>query len=1015
MLRKRRRRKSSRDRLPKISSPTQINYDDFQLVRKSLDKYSYFTINEAFEFPINSKSIGTNFDKNMNEGVGHFKEIKENEFMNSRHEKPRNECEKQLNDLMSFNLQDSNMSGYPKEKKFFSFLKWFKKNKQNPDLKKAKDSSVSSSPIFGKKRDSSSESLDSLFSTQTVRSFAYIPPTLYQPSAPPYSLVDVNTSFSDEKKSKKATDDKDFVAEKKKKRRAPGPPRLIRESSLPTTLEHKKSKEDFDNDLKTYHRRTVSESFKDKKAGAYCHVQGKRKAPLPPVNSSIYPNLEKLNAQYSSLHKKKKPAPPPPQEPRNNSNNSNLQNRLSKDVSKHEDNQNATTPDKNENLDLTEENEKFRDFKLLCQEKPDNQKLLQTRTNIASVSPLPSRPWYKRNLKESSGNNLLIKDLLKGFDKKKNKDTEEWMPEVGFSRRSSTTDTSHNKFNIFSRLDKADEKKKDEKRKSQISILTNISELDKEAAEILRKEQADEKKMKAENDAKYYSPQPQQKLYNNKNNDDENENIDIVEENTKLKNVTKVSPNMKSIAQKNCSAQSKSTILEMADDSKCNNLLTVEGSSPDSTEGTKQKENEDIIFSNENISKSKNDNNKFFPNKENTDSFDEISSEKLIKPKVPTDLGFFNVQDKEVSYLNKPWVCSKCTLENPGWRIFCEICGSVKPRFFINSDDKNKTGNNVIEATSNSGKDKVTEQISNARPKKFSLNTSSELEKTEPSANKLNREKEESVEEMKKRRTEFFSSKLDNSHAVKEKETKDKISAIKPVKKENECQTQIDVLNNQTGNTEQEIKPTQTKIDDVRNCSSSNQVPTQISRKQLKIQPTTSKDGAEKVVEAYVITKTTVLEDVIIKKADKPSKVTTSVQTNIVGSPSKDKRTDHKITIPSVNKASKPSEDKINSPTNHEISSTQEEEKFISDLEKLTMKLTKAEGLADFCATLKSMEGTKMNSAAVNQLVKNLGKAINEGNHSVAATLAKELALLNTNSNVTQQPKQSSPSTSKIT
>lgn len=96
---------------------------------------------------------------------------------------------------------------------------------------------------------------------------------------------------------------------------------------------------------------------------------------------------------------------------------------------------------------------------------------------VAPSSPLSPRPWFKRH--SGSANKEAQKSL-----EKRSKQEEKDLPEVGYARSSFFGNAG--RFNFFTRMHE-DTKKKErdaEKRKSQIGI-PNISELDREAAEIV--------------------------------------------------------------------------------------------------------------------------------------------------------------------------------------------------------------------------------------------------------------------------------------------------------------------------------------------------------------------------------------------------------------------------------------------------------------------------------------------------------------------------------------------------
>ncbi|XP_052120675.1 uncharacterized protein LOC113205707 isoform X2 [Frankliniella occidentalis] len=140
----------------------------------------------------------------------------------------------------------------------------------------------------------------------------------------------------------------------------------------------------------------------------------------------------------------------------------------------------------------------------------------------AAPGPVSPRPWYKRSSSSSSSSSSShrdsggFRDIFRSLEKrhKKSVEEEEWMPESGVPRSTggshgTTADSgsggsSHgSRFNIFSRLT---EDWRGEKRKSTpVSMLPNISELDREAAEIVQEQHAREAALQAKRDAKFYA------------------------------------------------------------------------------------------------------------------------------------------------------------------------------------------------------------------------------------------------------------------------------------------------------------------------------------------------------------------------------------------------------------------------------------------------------------------------------------------------------------------------------
>nr|CAD7437738.1 unnamed protein product [Timema bartmani] len=525
---------------------------------------------------------------------------------------------------------------------FFSFLRWFRKNKDGDDesedvANREFEEGLSfptapSTPELLRSHSSSCGSVDTLFSTATATSFAFITPTCYRPfggSNQPEKIIAVgpdtdtyrnrlrhrdrvreldrnltlrkkyrlfgsntllrsapntpNASPVLEKRSevlRNNSESNDKLQPKqpntspgsqnssfgKKKRKAPIPPahplsKLC--DSLPNTLENKckakrKSMENDDaSSLKRlYHRRTASESSKDKKSGAYCHVKGKRKAPPPPITfeqQNGISTLEKLQHQFSSIGKKKRPAPRPPiieghikqeitvskkeskeiQTINKEGDNKSLTGKLSSEekerlianiakLKAHAERKSisASPPPSPSSMDL---GLKSQYEQVVCNDSLKLERgVLKSNKDVPKmeigaaenkVAPVSPRPWYKRNFTgRDSGGGGIKRDIFKSLEKKKDKSKEEdWIPEGGIPRVVGTSvpndggSIGSSRFSFFSRLDRSDEKKKEDKRKSQVSMLANISELDREAAEIVQKEQAREQAMLAAQNAKFYS------------------------------------------------------------------------------------------------------------------------------------------------------------------------------------------------------------------------------------------------------------------------------------------------------------------------------------------------------------------------------------------------------------------------------------------------------------------------------------------------------------------------------
>lgn len=247
------------------------------------------------------------------------------------------------------------------------------------------------------------------------------------------------------------------------------------------------------------HRRTVSDSSKDKKAGAYVHVKGKRKAPAPPplnLNlNTLSPPISPVTP-ISTFGRKKRPAPQPPLSPNSEITGpiftegfledkeirAILEGSSSKmfqpEVIKEEINSKRLTEQQKQSVmesviqvqqstlstdTLKLERGVLKSTKEDCiLLKPEEIKA------TAPASPISPRPWYKRPLSGTRESNIPFKKevILKTMDKRKNKN------ETQSETRNSIFD---GRFGLFSRQD--DSKKKDlqEKRRSGIGEYNLIS------------------------------------------------------------------------------------------------------------------------------------------------------------------------------------------------------------------------------------------------------------------------------------------------------------------------------------------------------------------------------------------------------------------------------------------------------------------------------------------------------------------------------------------------------------
>ncbi|XP_058057013.1 uncharacterized protein LOC131208326 [Anopheles bellator] len=333
-----------------------------------------------------------------------------------------------------------------------------------------------------------------------------------------------------------------------------------------------------DPNFRRHHRRTVSDSSKDRRAGAYVHVKGKRKAPPPPPLTLDSCGSGTLSPG-STLSRKKRPAPAPPLLNEASSSTSLLEDREIKAIIEGRPLSAARAPlggpepiimpfvrplsplpniseERAPPGGLTEEQKQqlidnIRRVQAVppaprrdaCDDVMKMEEQFSSRTNgarspihdylyaeaiassrgpasapttaAAPTSPISPRPWYKRpisGMRQQESSLPFKRDIiLKTIDKRKHsKECGDDLPEVGYCRNSlglatglegptggggggsPSSSLAGGKFNLFARItEKSDDTKRRErdaeKRRSAIGI-PSISELDREAAEIIHNE-----------------------------------------------------------------------------------------------------------------------------------------------------------------------------------------------------------------------------------------------------------------------------------------------------------------------------------------------------------------------------------------------------------------------------------------------------------------------------------------------------------------------------------------------
>ncbi|XP_012276073.1 uncharacterized protein LOC105697376 [Orussus abietinus] len=229
--------------------------------------------------------------------------------------------------------------------------------------------------------------------------------------------------------------------------------------------------------------------------GRRVHVKGKRRAPNPPIPRSRNPVNVEVSTRNRGSARRKRPAPPPPD-------------------------RNSTTSQgspEDKKFNTSDMADLFKDDKLpsisndtlvlkggvllskrearspSLQDSSASSSIEKTQGNKATATPRNGamlRPWYKRSVFEHSRDPGINRrgDILRSPTN---------LEQVATSKTSSSrpqektsSDSTLSRLNFFHRDRQTEERRREAKRKSGLSILANISELDKEAAAIVQEEQA---------------------------------------------------------------------------------------------------------------------------------------------------------------------------------------------------------------------------------------------------------------------------------------------------------------------------------------------------------------------------------------------------------------------------------------------------------------------------------------------------------------------------------------------
>ncbi|XP_049283510.1 uncharacterized protein LOC125763889 isoform X1 [Anopheles funestus] len=281
------------------------------------------------------------------------------------------------------------------------------------------------------------------------------------------------------------------------------------------------------------------------------------------------------------------------------------------------------------------------------------------------TSPISPRPWYKRpisGIRQQESSLPFKRDIiLKTIDKRKagngkhTKDTADDLPEVGYCRNSmlhqdSATNANSSspssslaggvgKFNLFAKItEKSDDTKRRErdaeKRRSAIGI-PSISELDREAAEIVHNE------------------------YRCNGTDTKTQSLEGQQMGDKQKSAKELISKFEATSVPVAGKVTVSSSFVARRDYFGMEIPTASPVSP-----TNSSTNQSVTVNSSNSEK-------LIVTQSTTNSPQEIQSQPA-----PTNGLAKTGSDKNLLGL---WTCPYCTLENPNWRIICEACERIKP------------------------------------------------------------------------------------------------------------------------------------------------------------------------------------------------------------------------------------------------------------------------------------------------------------------------------------------------
>lgn len=358
---------------------------------------------------------------------------------------------------------------------------------------------------------------------------------------------------------------------------------------------------------------------------SHCHRPGKRRAPQPPPTSS---QLTLKAHRRPSGGRKKRKAPSPPK------------GTAMSDSEKGPEYAGAVY---NDSLKLE---------RGVLKANKETVASSVTSGSEASSVPVSPKPWYKRSSTQPN-----LKSVAKGSEKKKSCEQllDEWMLEAGLPR---STSFYERKLSEPLSSPGASGESGNPKRRSQISMLANISELDREAAEILQQEREREREVAHSADDKFYIgsssvtlEQAPVKVPDSGTSSKRTTPKDLISILNAITNVTRITVNTTFFK------ETPSKPSASGSNSKSSRVIK----SPDRQDRLTITELED------------------FDKETKKSPSQELVTSVQIHPQPPE---FTEKKPSEPVKTVKPfsnWMCPQCTLENPSWKFICEACNKWRP------------------------------------------------------------------------------------------------------------------------------------------------------------------------------------------------------------------------------------------------------------------------------------------------------------------------------------------------